>query len=61
MKISWEDKKYCPLVRREITELICEDVSAVAEEMQPARFAPSEFREVVDWREICMGCSEHPE
>ena len=51
----------CPLVSRRIEKLTCEDVSLAAEKMQPARFAPEEFRDVHDWQEICMRCSNHPE
>lgn len=56
-----EDDVYCPLVSRKIEHLICEDVSLAAEEMQPARFAPEEFRRVPNWKEICMNCPKHPD
>ena len=52
---------FCPLVSKKIPQIICEDVSTAAEEMQPARFAPKEFREMKNWKEKCMECLEHPE
>ncbi len=56
-----KDKVFCQIVQKEITRLICEDVSTAAEEMQPARFAPEEFRRMSNWKEVCMNCTKHPE
>ena len=53
------EKVTCPLVRKEITRLTCQDVSLSAERMQPVRFAPPEFREKLNWAEICLACSNH--
>lgn len=53
--------RFCPIVQKAIEELTCYDVSMSAEEMQPARFAPKEFRETKNWKEICISCSEHTE
>ena len=62
MKMNSTDNKiYCPIVSKEIILLTCEDVSTSAEEMQPARFAPQEFRAVQNWKEICLTCKKHPE
>ncbi len=58
---SSEEKVFCQITQEEIIRLICEDVSTAAEEMQPARFAPEEFRRMPNWKEICMNCTNHPE
>ena len=58
---SINEKIFCPLVSKEIIRLTCEDVSISAEGMQPARFAPQEFRDAANWQEICMNCPKHPE
>lgn len=52
---------FCPLILKKIEKIICEDVSTAAEGMQPARFAPKEFRNVQEWKEKCMECLNHPE
>ena len=60
--MKWQnDKILCPLVSRNIEQLICEDVSTVAEGMQPERFAPEEFRKIPNYKEICNNCKNHPE
>ena len=56
-----QDDAFCPLVSRQIDDLTCQDVSLAAEEMQPARFAPEEFRVSADWKEICAKCPNHPD
>lgn len=55
------DDVLCPLVERLVEILACEDVSLAAEEMQPIRFAPEEFRISADWKTICMNCPNHPD
>ena len=60
--MSNSDKQiFCPLLSHNISRLICEDVSTVAEGMQPERFAPEEFRKVSNYKEICNDCKFHPE
>ena len=58
---SKETEIYCPLVAREIEKIICEDVSLSAEDMQPERFAPKEFQNILSWKEICLTCPKHTE
>ena len=56
-----QDDVFCPLVLRPINILTCEDVSLTAEEMQPIRFVPEEFRVSADWKAACMNCPNHPD
>lgn len=58
---TYKIKVYCPLVKREIGDLLCEDVAFASEGAIPARFAPQEFRDKANWKERCMNCEKHPE
>ena len=52
---------FCPMLAKNIAELICQDVSTAAEGMQPDRFAPQEFRDIPNWKEFCLNCQKRPE
>ena len=52
------DKKkvFCPIIRREIGDLNCDDISNVVDGGHPKRFAPKEIRATQNWEEICRNC-----
>lgn len=50
---------FCPLVSRDIGDLLCEDIAYSSEGAIPLEYAPKEFQ-VKDWREICGNCKNHP-
>ena len=61
MKSTNEMRKvYCPLVKRMIDEVLCDEVSYVAEGQHPKRFLPEEFK-IADYEAICYNCENHPE
>ncbi|MBO6304507.1 MAG: hypothetical protein J6M62_05435 [Selenomonadaceae bacterium] len=58
---KFEKDVFCPLVNRDIGDLLCEDIAYVSEKAIPARFAPKEFRNVPNFEKICMACANHQE
>ncbi len=61
MKLEKREKDvYCPILSKEITIETCDDVANVAEDFHPERFAPEEFRKVVDYKSICQKCHNNP-
>ena len=59
MKLAEEKKMYCPIVKKEISIEICEDVVNVAEDFHPERFAPQEIRNVDGYKAICKKCTNN--
>ena len=53
------EDRYCPIVRKKIAEIICADVAHVAENFQPERFAPLEFRKIPQYKKICQSCKHN--
>lgn len=49
----------CPIINKKIEYMICFDISMVAEDSSPERFAPKEVRCVEDYKNICLNCPNH--
>lgn len=58
--VKRKEKMNCPLVHKEIPEIICADVILVAEDLHPERFAPKEIRDMPNWKETCQNCPNNP-
>lgn len=52
----YKNKIWCPIVKKEIGDLSCDDVSNVVDGGHPERFAPKEIRNVPNWKETCQKC-----
>ncbi len=49
----------CPLLKKNIDDGICFDISMVAEHLAPARTMPNEILEIKDYEKICLNCPNH--
>lgn len=49
----------CPLLNKNIEDVICFDISMVAENMAPESTAPKEAIQVKGYKEICLNCPNH--
>lgn len=52
------EKLNCPLMG-EIQDILCFDISMVAEELAPVKTAPKEAIEVPNFKAICLNCPNH--
>lgn len=53
-------KVMCPILNKEIDgDRECFDISMVAEDNSPERFAIKEATEVKDYKKICLKCPNH--
>lgn len=55
------DSIKCPLLNKEIKDIICFDICMVAEGMAPLSTAPDEVTNVRDFRKKCLNCEYHKE
>jgi len=60
LKTIREEKIYCPLLKKEINEDVCEDATNVVDGGHPERFAPKEIVALPDWKETCRTCPNNP-
>ena len=51
----------CPLMDSEIEDVVCFDISMVAEGMAPEYTAPREATRNSDYKSICLKCPNHRE
>lgn len=49
----------CPLFNKKIEDIICFDISMVAEHLAPLTTIPPEIRDIKDFKEICLNCPNH--
>lgn len=50
---------HCPILKKEISDGECFDISMVAERMAPERTVSREVRSVENYKEICLNCKDH--
>ncbi len=53
------NKVNCELLKKEIDDGICFDISMVSEGLSPDRFAPKEVLEINDYKNVCLNCKNH--
>lgn len=51
----------CPLMDGKIEDVVCFDISMIAEGMAPEHTAPKEATEKLDYKSICLKCPNHRE
>lgn len=51
----------CPLLKKNIEDIICFDITMVAEGAAPKWTAPKEATSVDGFEEICQNCQNHKE
>ena len=49
----------CPLMKEEIEEVVCFDISMVVEDGAPLWSAPKEATDTKDFKAICLSCPNH--
>lgn len=51
----------CPLMKGEIKDVVCFDISMVAEGMAPEHTAPEEVTKQMNYKKFCLNCPNHRE